>query len=222
MNTHKNLQCLIGLVGLVATALSAAAPSMRPYVIDLPNHTLRFSLPEEIAAKMSPLQADPKFDPKTSDTFDRDGFRLLASKYYQFQGPFWVGAYGALRFHFMVVRRKGEYSEEISADDGLNRYLQWWRAEIRSKEGYTVGQVELSNRRWVYQHGNTFGQVVQGAEDMQLYSCPIDEAMFMDVVFSITETVPGSAAKWKPQAEAFREAIKATIVLQPEAAKPTL
>ena len=56
---------------------------------------------------------------------------------------------------------------------------------------------------------------------MQGFSCPIDETMFLDVGFWITETVPGSAAKWKPKVEAFREAIKATITLQPKATATT-
>lgn len=206
------------LLSWVPTALLAAAPAMRPFVVDLPNHTLRFSLPEEIARQMSPLQADPRFDPKTSDTYERDGFRFLASKYYQFQRPFWAGAYGALKFEFSVVRREAKYRDEIITLGGLDRYLNWWRARLRDKDGYIFSQAELSGRRWVYQHRNTFGQVAQGAEEMQGFSCPIDETMFLDVGFWITETVPGSAAKWTPQAEAFREAIKATIVLQPKSA----
>ena len=202
-------------------ALPAAAPSMRPYVIDLPNHTLRFSLPEEIAAKMSPLQADPKFDPKTSKTYERDGFRGLASKYYQFQGPFWVGAYGALRFDFTVVRRKSDYRDGIATPHALARYVPWWMEQLKDADGYAFNQVRMAGALWAFRRKSTFGHVNQGAEEVQGFSCPVDETMFLDVSFWITETMPGSAAKWKPQAEAFREAIKATIVLQPKAAKHT-
>ena len=206
------------LSGAALNLLSAAAPSMRPYVIDLPNHTLRFSLPEEIAKRMSPLQADPKFDPKTSATYERDGFRGLASKYYQFQGPFWVGAYGALRFDFRVVRREKNIEGNVTTLDALDRYVRRWLEYLKNAKGYAFGQLEMSDSRWVFRRKSTFGQVAEGAEEMQGFSCPIDETMFLDVGFWITETVPGSITKWKSQAEAFREAIKATIVLQPKAA----
>jgi hypothetical protein len=130
-------------------------------VVDLPNHTLRFSLPEEIARTMSPLQADPKFDPKTSDTYARDGFRLVASKYYPFQGPFWVGAYGALRFHFTVVRREGVYREGITTPAALARYVPWWMERLKDAEGYTFSQVEMSSARWVTRRKSTFGRVAE-------------------------------------------------------------
>ena len=194
---------------------------MRHFVVDLPNHTLRFSVPEEIASQMSPRQADPTFDPKTSKTYERDGFRGLASKYYQFQGPFWVGAYGALRFDFRVVKRREDYRGRIATPDGLARYVPWWIEGLKNAEGYAFGQVSMAAASWAFRRKSRFGLVAQGAEEMQGFSCPIDETMFLDVGFWITETVPGSAAKWKPKVEAFREAIKATITLQPKATATT-
>ena len=219
MNLGKNhywrIVATSGLACLLANVLSAATPKMRPYTIYLPNHVLQFSLPEEIAQQMAPLQVEKRFEP-TDAAYTRNGFFFLASKYYQFQGSFWAGAYGALRFEFSVVRRESEYRGEITTIDGLDRYLSQWRKQVRTEEGYRVGVVELSGARWVYQQKNAFGHVAEGAEDKEVFSCPLDETMYLDVSFSITETMPGSAAKWKAKAEAFREAIKASIVLEPK------
>jgi hypothetical protein len=56
------------------------------------------------------------------------------------------------------------------------------------------------------------------AADVQAFSFPIDKTCFPRVDFWISETVPGSAKKWKAKADALREAIKATVVLQPKPA----
>jgi len=204
---------------MLASTLFAAAPKMRLYTIDLPNHVLRFSLPEEIAQQIQPFQIEAQFVP-TDSTYVKDGFRSIVRKYYQFQGPFWVGAYGALRFEFTVVRREKEIPGKVTTSDELESYIPRW-IEKYHEVGYGYGRAELSGAPWVLRQKNTFGRVAEGAEEMQGFSCPIDETMFFDVGFWITETVPGSAAKWKPQAEAFREAIKATIVLQPKSPAAT-
>ena len=54
------------------------------------------------------------------------------------------------------------------------------------------------------------------AADVQAFSFPIDQTCFLRVDFWITETIPGSAQKWKAKAYALREAITATVVLQPK------
>jgi hypothetical protein len=82
---RTRLLALGGLACSIATSLSAGAPIMRPYTIDLPHHVLRFSLPEEIAQQMAPLQVEKYFAP-TDAAYKRDGFRDIASKYYQIQG----------------------------------------------------------------------------------------------------------------------------------------
>jgi hypothetical protein len=132
------LVALVGLASSVASLLSAAAPIMRPYTIDLPHHILRFSLPEEIAQQMGRLQIDKSFD-LTDAAYRRNGFRDLASKYYPIRGPFWVGAYGALRFDFTVVRRVAEYKEDITTVDGLERYVRWWIGGMPENRDFSFG-----------------------------------------------------------------------------------
>lgn len=199
-----------------ANLLPAATPAMRSYTIDLPHHVLRFSLPEEIAQHMGPRMIDKSFDPSTNKTFQKDGFRDLVRMYYQLQGPVWVGAYGGLRFDFTVVRRVEESKEDITTVDGLERYVRWWIGGMPENRDFSFGQAELAGAKWVFRWRNTMGGAGVNAADVQAFSFPIDQTSFLRIYFEITETVPGSAAKWKPKAEALREAIKATVVLQPK------
>ena len=202
-----------------ANFLPATTPSMRPFDIDLPHHVLKFSLPTEITQKMSSLQVNKRFDPSdpSDPAFLRDKFIDLVSKSYQFDGPFWVGTYGWFQFSFSVVKRVPEASEDISTIEGLDRYVRWWSNNPPSD--FNFDRSSLAGTTWLRRQKNTFGCEPKNdeQEDTEIFSIPLDKKMFLQVVFRISESVPGSAPKWKPQAEAFREAIKTTIVLQPKA-----
>ena len=215
-NSKMRTAALAWLSCFVVHLLPAAAPAMRSYTIDLPQNVLRFSLPEEIAQHMGPRLIDKSFDPSTNKTFKRDGFRDLVSMYYQIQGPFLVGPYGALRFDFTVVRRVDGYEGDITTVDGLERYVRWWIGGMPENRDFSFGQAELAGVKWVFRWRNTMGGGGVNAADVQAFSFPIDQTSFLRVDFWISETVPGSAPKWKPRAEALREAIKATVVLQPK------
>jgi len=152
-----------------------AAPAMKSYMIDLPHHVLRFSLPEEIAKEMTPLQVEKRFDPNEPGVFE-GGFRQIAFHLHDFKGPFWVGAYGSLRFQFMVQKKNPEFGRDIAAVEGLERYVR--------------------------------------------HSLPLDGEIFLDAGFNVMawDGGRGKESKWKAKAEALREEIKATVVLEP---KPT-
>jgi hypothetical protein len=123
-----------------------------------------------------------------------------------------------LKFDIRVVRRETEIRGNITTLDGLDGYVRRWIQHLKNAENCAFGQWDMAGARWVFRQLNTFGQVSAGARDMQGLSRPIDETMFLDVGFWITEIVPGRTPKWKAQAEVFREAIKATLVLQPKTA----
>jgi hypothetical protein len=205
----------------LATAIGmqahAASPEMRTFTIDLPYHVLRFALPEEMAREMSPLQVEKRFDPSEPGILE-SGFRVIANKLYDFNGPFWVGAYGSLGFNVSVIKRHPEYDGAIGTIDGLNAYIRWWTGEGMGEFGYDLA--ELNGIPCVRRSYDTFAHPRQGdtTRALEVFSYPLDDDMFLEVGCSITEWVPKSAKKWKKKAEAMREAINATIILEPREA----
>lgn len=95
--------------------LHAAGPAMQPYVIELPGHVLRFSLPVAMARGNRPVKQVTRFDPR-DDSFARKDFYKVFSVLHDFNGPFWVGAYGSLKIHVMVQRRRAEFPDDIIHD----------------------------------------------------------------------------------------------------------
>lgn len=207
-----------------AVAAFAAQPAMRSYRIDLPHHILHFALPEEIAKGMTPYEVDKQFDPFDASYF-RNGFREIAGTDYEFKGPFWVGTIGSLKFHFMVqmrlpaykdeIRTIGGLEDEILTINGLDRYVRWKIGSGERSRGCVIGRSTLNNMPAVRREWNSFGNPSEvQPEHIEIFSLPLDEGMFLDVGFNVREWVKGRAGKWKKKAEAMREAIKATIVLE--------
>lgn len=196
---------------------------MRPYKIDLPRHVLRFSLPEEIAREMSPLQVARYFDPNEPGVLE-GGFRQLAGHLYDFKGPFWVGAYGSLKFHVMVQKKMPEYEDDISSIEGLDQYVRKWNRTIEGRAtGCVFSQASLNGAPAVRRHWNTFVDPSdREPEDLEIFSLPLDDGMFLDFGFNVMAWESGrkNERKWKSKAEALREAIKATIALEPRTRTP--
>lgn len=211
------------LCTMITVAMQAAAkPTMRAYSIDLPGHVLRFSLPEEIALGMTPNEVEKRFDPLDPAYF-RNGFREIAGTMYDFKGPFWVGAYGSLKFDFSVMRRKSEYQGDITTIETLDGYVRWWINIGKHAKAFTFDRNALNGKPAVRRWWNTFAEPrVPESEHLEIFSLPLDEEMFLDVGFNIMEWKGGrgKAAKWKAKAEEMREAIKATIVLEPKTSNP--
>jgi hypothetical protein len=205
--------------------VASPKPEMRTYAIDMPKNVLRFSLPEDVARQIRPQQIESRFDPM-DPAYLRDGFRIVAIKYLQFGAPFWSGllggpaTYGGLEFNFCVVKRLGNFKGGITSLDGLDRYVQWWIGSLETGKGFKFGRATIMDKEWVYRWRNTIGGAPAASEretsDEQAFAFPIDENMFLEVRFWITDYAPNSSKSWKKRADAIREEIKATIVLEPK------
>jgi hypothetical protein len=188
---------------------------MHNYSIDLPDHTLRFSLPQEIVRRMPPDKIDKNFDP-SDPSFQRAGFRELGRWLHDFNGPFWTGAYGSLRFHFMVRRLDKGPMEKAATPEELSLYL---RKQINSEYGFAYEQAILNGASCTRRFRSTFGRIdvsTEKKEELEIFSFPLNDQMFLEVGFNIMEWVPGKTKSWKENAERLREAIKATVVLEPK------
>lgn len=204
------------------TAMQAATPTMRPYKIDLPRHVLRFSLPEEIAREMNPAEVEQWFDPQDA-SFIKNGFREIAGTLYDLKGPFWVGAYGSLKFHVMVQKKMPEYADDISNMENLESYVRWKIGRGMNALGCDIARSTLNGAPAVRRHWNTFVDPSDTEpEDLEIFSFPLDDGMFLDFGFNVMAWESGrkNERKWKPKAEALREAIKATIALEPRTRAP--
>jgi len=207
------LALAIGMVGCA----SLATPANAPQTIDLPHYVLHFTLPDEMADAIPPWKLVPKFDPADSN-YLRVGSLAVATGLHEFKGPFWIGTRGYLGFNFTVQRRSREYGGEINTLDGLERYLRWWMRSGSDVEDFSFDRSILAVkcvRRW----RDTFGGPANSAgerEELEIFSVPLDGEEFLDIGFHITESIPGSTAEWKQRAEELRDAIKATIVLEPK------
>lgn len=199
--------------------MQAAPPSMKSYVIELPNHILRFSLPEEIAREMRPEQVERRFDLHDA-SFVKNGFREIAGTLHDIKGLFWIGAYGSLKFHFMVQKRNPAFGGDITVVDGLEQYVRRWNETIEGRAtGCTFSRASLNGMPAVRREWNTFGDSSKREpEDFEIFSLPLNNEMFLDVGFNVRawESGRGKESKWKAKAEALREAIKATVVLEPK------
>lgn len=212
----KKLLLLVCLGGFHLNC-TFAAQATKAYSIDLPHHTLHFSLPAEIARIVSPKAIDPKFDPGTPD-FEKNGFRCITRLMYDFNGPFWVGANGSLHIDFIVHKRRAGFEGSILTPEGLLKYIDWWLGV----EGCYSMTAKLNTAPAVKRFGNNLANIARYETPcyFETFSFPLDETMFLDLNFS-TSAWDGSrdkTKKWAIKAEALREAIKATIVLAP---KPT-
>jgi hypothetical protein len=190
---------------------------MQSYLIELPHHILRFSLPEEIARDLSPREIESRFDPR-DPSFVRNGFREIAGTMHDFNGPFWVGAYGSLKFHFMVQKKNPQFGGDITTVEGLERYVRQWNETIEGRAtGCVFSRASLNGMPTVCREWNRFGDSSNREPDyLEIFSLPLNDEMFLDIGFNVMcwEGGRGKESKWKPKAEALREAIKATIVLE--------
>jgi hypothetical protein len=197
----------------------AAAPAMKSYTIDLPNHILRFSLPEEIVQGELPFKVVDPFDPQ-DPSFIKNGFYEIVGALYDVKGPFWVGAYGSLELHFIVQKRNAAIGGDITTIEGLERYVPQWVERVHGRsEKRTFSRASLHGMATIERAESTFGDTTElEPEEMEIFSLPLDEEMFLDVGFTVMgwEGGHGKEAKWKPKAEAMREKIKATVVLEPK------
>jgi hypothetical protein len=200
-------------------ALHASAPSANSYAIDLQGYVLHFSLPEEMADAIPPWKLVQTFDPADRDYLSA-GFLQVAAGLYELKGPFWVGTRGSLGLNVTVQRRSRDYTGAIDTLDGLERYLRWWMRSGNHVEVFSFENSMLGGkcvRRWC----DTFDAppVRSGErEELEIYSVPLGGDEFLDIGFDITESIPGTAEKWKKKAEELRDAIKATVVLEPKPA----
>jgi hypothetical protein len=206
------------LFWFAAAIVAQAAPlPMRPYTIELPGQVLHFALPEEIARGMPPMKVEKRFDLQ-DPSFVKNGFREVAGWLHQLNGPIWVGAYGCLKFHFMIQKRKPEYKGDITTVEGLDHYVHWWELRTDNKSyNWVFSRSALNGAPAVRREWSTFGEPGRREPEYQeIFSLPLDQEIFLDVGFNVREWEGGRLREgmWKAKAEALREAIKATVVLE--------
>jgi hypothetical protein len=205
--------CCIFQVGV--SSLIAGTPETKYYAIDLTGHTLTFSVPVEVANQVRPLYVQTLFDP-ANPGFQRNGVRQLEGKFYQFRGPIWTGTYGWFQFDIDVVNRDPTYGQSVRTLDSLDRYIRLWAAG--RSIGFQYSRKSLSGVVWLQRLLRTnepLPPVGDGhLEDIEAFSVPLNDDMFLQVIFRIAESDPGSADKWIADAEQFREAIEATLVIK--------
>ncbi len=189
--------------------MAANAPTMRTYSIELPDHVLRFSLPEEIARQMPEYRISKRFDSE-DPAFKKDGFQNIAGWLHDFNGPFWIGAYGSLKFHFFVQHVRPDYPKKVRTQDELDTYVHWWNRSL-SKFNFIIEKAALNGMACTRRSTTT---APPDAEHREIYSLRLSDELFLDVGFTIIEWKTGRTKSWKPKAEALREAIKQTIVLE--------
>jgi hypothetical protein len=203
--------------------LQAKAPMMKHYAINLPGYVVRFSLPSEIARKLGPREIEEQFTPDDV-SFRKNGFRLVAGTSYDLRGPFWGGAYGSLEFHCMVQQKLPQFSGNVETVEGLESYVRQWNSTIEGRAtGCVFSRVSLNGMAAVRREWNRFGDPKTREPDcLEIFSLPLNDELFLDVGFTIMawEAGRGKEHKWKPKAEALRELIKSTILLETRAAPP--
>jgi hypothetical protein len=216
---RNKIATFLWLYFAMTAAMQASTPAMKSYTIDLPDYVLHFTLPEEMAKDIPPWKLVQRFD-STDSSYLSNGFLEIVAGYHEFKGPFWVGAYGSLEFGFSVQKPLPEYQGEITTLDGLGCYIQWWTNKTNPTYGFKFDKGALNGttwvRRWVNTFGSPLGSNLSELHEQEILSQPLNHEMFLEAYFNITESVAGSAKKWKQKADELRDAIKATIVLEPK------
>lgn len=213
--------CIILLFSILAVhqSLMATDNEMIPYSVDLPQHNLRFKLPKEIVARLSGAQIHYEFNTK-NPLYIKNGFYSVAEDIFFFNGPIWTGLYGDFRFDFMIVKKLSDLHGDILTINGLSEYLRWWLSKDGQQYNFNFENISISGSPWVRRWKDMLNQRDGGAsgeaEDNEILSCPLDENMFLQVAFQIRDSHTTRSLKWREQAYLFREAIKATIVVEPK------
>src|SRR6476620_10667484 len=118
---------LAGMISSLATTMASSHASVPPKRcrIEFPAHELEFSLPDEFVRESLPTPIEKYFDPHEPGAFE-NGFRTLAAAMHDFNGRFWEGTLGSLKFTVLAQERSRKFSGEISDIDGLENYIVWW------------------------------------------------------------------------------------------------
>lgn len=202
--------------------MSGDAPMpMTKFEIELPEHVLHFALPEEYVRAMTPAHVASEFDPSSPSFdqagFERAGFRSIAGTLYQFKGPFWVGIVGVLSFDLIVNKRSDLYGDQIETVAGLQKYIERWISAGEYAGRFAIDRTTLNGRLVVRRAWNTFGNPEDPRpEEREIYSFPLGGEMYLEAIFNVGDWRPDRRDSWKPRAEKLREAIKASIVLEPK------
>lgn len=188
---------------------------MKEYTINLPDQALHFRIPEEIARTMSPSRVMREFSPLHSSSYIKSGFASVGSAYFEFNRGLLSGASGAIRFDFMVQRKSDKYGGDITTQAGLEQYINEWTDDTEHAGRLSIDKVQFNTMPAVRRSWNTFGNKTERRpEELEVFSLPLTETMFLDLAFIITDWAPSRSDAWKREAEAMREAIKSSVVLK--------
>jgi hypothetical protein len=206
----QNVERRTALALLTATffgrdALGVVKAAARSYVIHLPSHLVRFSLPTEMAREVPEDLVPDYFDPAEPGVFQK-GFHSLANALHDFNGAMWVGALGSLSFDLLAIERSPEFQGDISNAEGLEKYIRWWVPLVGKGVASFFGRIELNGVQAVVRRFGDWEEMI---------SFPIQNDMFVEFHLGI-DTVSGTAhGSWVRRAESMRDAIRASIVVGP-------
>lgn len=210
---------LLLVLWMGAAGGGAEAAEMQKFTIDLPRHEIRFAAPAELVADMGPDSVSKSFNPDVA--FSRQG-ESLAYLTTDFNGPFWVGAYGSLEFFLTLQPRVPGYEGDITSVDGLEPYIRaWWKTlQIGNKDRWRiVGRSAMNGKPAVLREIDEFDTPgTTEPQHRQIFSVPLDEQYFLDVGFVVRQWKGGNGKekRWLPKARAMRDAIAATVTVTPK------
>jgi hypothetical protein len=177
--------------------MAASSRKNRHCSVELPNHAIEYSLPEEVAREMRPEWIHSSYNP--TKPFER-GYQGIVGATYDFNGPVWVGALGTLSFDVLMQQRAAEYQGDITTIEGLQKYISWWFPLV-NKVG-KFGATELNGAPAVLRK---FG------EWDECWSFPIDQAMFVEFGLRVEPVAGKWSGGWVKKARAMRDGIRASI-----------
>jgi hypothetical protein len=223
---------LLTLAG--ATGCAESKQEMIPFTFDLPNHVLHYSLPGEMFPPKWHLKLNKKFD--TQDIgWVKNKDQLIVRLLHDIDSPFWiVGPYGSLQIFFSVSEKERGYGKKINDIKGLEEYIRW----SLFKESYSSVRENFKTVNLINcpSLGEAYGIMVSYSipardertlkpgewslfpGDYQSLYIPLTDEIFLHLSIEISDCQGGRGreSRWKPKAEAMRQAIQGAIRLEPK------
>jgi hypothetical protein len=192
----------------------AGGANIQSFEITLPSHSILFSLPREITKLMRQDQVERRFDP-SDPIFIRKGFRDIARTYFQFNRPILGDEFGGILIELTIVKRISGFEGEINTANGLESYLVWWMAKKEPLYGFKYERRTILGALWLERSKKTLGlphsSSDSGIVDVEALCAPLNNDMFFQASFCISESLPGNRSKWEKHANELRDAIEATL-----------
>jgi hypothetical protein len=211
-------------VGALGMSSGLRAEPMEHFRTSLPGHTFSFALPPEMSRALSDPQrrrlahGTVAIDTELASTGSSD----VLNHAFHFTGIFGTGPIGSFTFNVIIKKRDPQYDRPIATVEELEQYLIWWRDKSNlptialKYRSLKCDRSTLNGKDAVKLTWNPSSVSGKLPQDLEIYSMPLTSDLHLDCVFIVEEYEAGKAAKWKAKADAFRDAIKSSIVLSPK------